>query len=507
MLRINRIIILVLVIGLSIGYGLLNTKPGWADENRSVTRDYDNSQGVSHRVIYHPNLDVKVWVDKGEGALYHPGEDIKVYFRASHDCYVVLYDIDTRGYVHLLYPTDTGDDPYVEGGRVYRIPNRLDDYDLTVDGPNGVEYIQVVASLEPIDYPNFPGAYSEENEEIYAYKLDGEDPYEFMEDINSEIVSSDYAADVCIFNVEYPHPKWYYWPEVVYVDRPVDLVWGGAYFGYPWGVEVWIDGVFYGITPLTIPALVVGRHYCSFWFHGGWIWRDWFHVRYDHILRVWPDCGDRYRYVEERFVEKSYRAEKAKRRRGAEESGGLVKPVQYRERERVAKMDASRLERDKEYKKDQPTKRRGTENRLNPSRLSDDVKSRRTDKEIKQREIRKVPLSKRSLSLPERKIEEKEIRPVDRKPRKIEREYENSDSRGKSLTPERIRKNDNPKPKAKTEKIERQDREQKTTKPATIQRAPVKTENTAPRQPQGTERSQPTKGGETRGDKSQGRRR
>jgi len=507
MLRINKIIIMVLVIGLSMGYGLFNTRPGWADENQDVTRDYGDSHGVSHRVIDHPYLDVKVWVDKGEGAIYHPGEDIKVYFRASHDCYVVLYDIDTRGYVHLLYPTDTGDDPYVEGGRVYRIPNRMDDYDLTVDGPNGVEYIQAVASLEPIDYPNFPGAYSEENEEIYAYKLDGEDPYEFMEAINAEITSSDYAADVCIFNVEYSHPKWYYWPEVAYMDRPVDLVWGGVYFGDPWGVEVWIDGVFYGITPITIPALMVGRHYCSFWFNGGWIWRDWFDVRHDHITREWPDCWDRYRYVRDRYVEKSYRAEKAKRRRGDEESGGLVKPVQNRDRGRVANMDASRIGRDKEYKKDQTTRRRETDSRLSPSRLSEDVKSRTTDKEMERREIRKVPLSERSLSLPDRRIEEKEIRPMDRKPIRIERENENSGSRRYPLTPESIRKNDNPKPEAKAEKIERPNREQKTTRPATIQRAPVKTENTTTRSSHGTERSQPTKGGEAKGDRSQGRRR
>ena len=505
MLKTKRLMAIILAISLICWLGLFLAETSLASQSPGAVRDYDDTYGVKHRVIDYPYLDVKVWVDKGEGATYRPGEDIKVYFRASRDCYVVIYDVDTRGYIHLLYPTDREDDPYVEGGRVYRIPDRFDNYDLTVDGPDGVEYIQAVASLEPIDYPNFPGAYSSEDEEIYAYKLDGEDPFEFMADINNEITSYDYASDVCIFNVEYPHPKWYYWPEVVYVNRPVGLVWGGAYFGYPWGVEVWIDGVFYGITPLTISALVVGRHYYSFWFHGGWIWRDWFHVRHDHIIRVWPDCGDRYRYVEERFVEKSYRAEKAKRRRGAEGTGGLVKPVQYRDKGRVAKMDASRWERDKEYKKDQPTKRRGTENRLSPSRLSDDVKSRRTNKEIERRGIRRSTLSERNTSTTERKIKAKEIRSVDRKPRKIEREYKRFDSKGKSITPERVRKNDNPRPKA--EKIERQNREQRTTKPATIQRAPVKTENTAPRQSQGTERSRATKGGEAKGDRSQGRRR
>lgn len=249
MLKTNAIILMTFVIGLSAPFGLFGTQSSLADESRGMVQDYDNSYGVKHRVISQPYLDVKVWVDKEEGTTYHAGENIKVYFRASHDCYVVIYDIDTRGYVNLLYPTDSGDDSYVEGGRVYRIPDRFDDYDLTIDGPDGVEYIQAVASPEPIDYPNFPGAYSSENEEIYAYKLEGEDPFEFMTDINNEISPDDYASDVCIFNVEYSHPKWYYWPEGGYAERPVDVVWGGVYFGNPWGVEVWIDGVFYGSPP------------------------------------------------------------------------------------------------------------------------------------------------------------------------------------------------------------------------------------------------------------------
>ena len=348
MLRNNKLIATILIFSASLFFG----KISFADsQGGSIIHDHDPPHEVSHRVIHDPYLDIEVWVDKGEGATYYPGEEIKIYFRASRDCYVVIYNINTRGYVSLLYPYDGDDDYYVEGGRTYRIPDRFDDYDLTVDGPPGTEYIQAVASFDPVSVPNFPGLYDYDGE-IYAYNLDGEDPFEFMEAINQEIVSYDYASDVCIFNVEYEHPRWYYWPREVYVNRPVDVVWGGVYIDYPWGVEVWIDGVFYGITPITIPALVVGRHWFSFWYHGCWIWRDWYWIRRDRTVRLWADCGHRHRHVRERFVEKSYRAEKAKRRRGIGESSGFVKPLDFSKKKGLALAEKSRVGETHRYKKE-----------------------------------------------------------------------------------------------------------------------------------------------------------
>ena len=348
MLKNNRLMPIILILSVSLFFGKIGFAGG---EGGSIIHDYDDQYQVSHRVIHDPYLDIEVWVDRGEGATYYPGEEIKIYFRASRDCYVVIYNINTRGYVNLLYPYDGDDDYYVEGGRTYRIPDRFDDYDLTVDGPPGTEYIQAVASFDPVSVPNFPGLYDYDGE-IYAYNLDGEDPFEFMDAINQEIVSYDYASDVCIFNVEYEHPRWYYWPRVVYVDRPVDVVWGGVYIEYPWGVEVWIDGVFYGITPITIPALVVGRHWFSFWYHGCWIWRDWFWIRRDYTVRVWADCDYRYRWVKERFVEKSYRAEKAKRRRGIGERSGFVEPLDFSKKKRLVLAEKSRVGETHRYKKE-----------------------------------------------------------------------------------------------------------------------------------------------------------
>jgi hypothetical protein len=352
MLTMRKLTGVALVFSLCLCAGSLWGTKSLADpQGEGMVGQYDDQ--ASHRVIHQPYLDVEIWVDRGEGATYYPGEEIKVYFRASRDCYVVIYGINTRGYTYLLYPYDKYDDYYIEGGRTYRIPDRFDDYNLTVDGPEGTEYIQAVASFDPVSVPNFPGLFDyDEDEEIYTYSLDGEDPFEFMEDVNQEIVSSDYASDVCMFNVEYEHPEWYYWPQRIYVNRPVDVVWGGVYIDDPWGVEVWIDGVFYGITPITIPALVVGRHWCSFWYRGCWIWRDWFWIRRDHTFRLWADCGHRHRHVRERFVEKSYREEKAKKRRGIDQSGGFVKPFDFSKRKRLVLAEKSRVSESQKYERE-----------------------------------------------------------------------------------------------------------------------------------------------------------
>lgn len=426
MLRINKLMWVILVFSLYFSTSLFLGTKSFADpQGDKIVHDYDDQYGVDHRVIHQPYLDIEVWVDKGEGATYYPGEKIKVYFKASRDCYVVLYNIDTKGYVSLLYPNDRSDDCYVEGGRTYRIPDRLDDYDLTVDGPEGTEYMQAVASFDPVALPNFPGLSEEYNndEEIYAYRLDEEDPFEFMETINGEIVSNDYASDVCIFNVEYEHPRWYYWPQEVYVDRPVDVMLGGVYFDYPWGVEVWIDGVFYGLTPITIPYLVIGRHWATFWYSGCWIWRDWFWVREGCTDRIWPHCDQRYRYVKDRFVEKSYRDEKANRRRGVAEERGFVKRLTLDENRRLTRVEKARTYGNtREFKNESRTieKREITKYK------------RETPRSIERRQREKEPKSQFRSEEKVRIIKSTKERPQIREKRRIEEKNRVSEGKPRS---------------------------------------------------------------------------
>jgi len=99
-------------------------------------------------------LDVDVWINKDEGGVYRPGESMRVYFRSTADGYVLVFNVDTEGYIHLVYPYGPEDPPFVEGARAYRIPSRSDPYDLVADGPPGIEYVVAVAS--PFPFQNLP---------------------------------------------------------------------------------------------------------------------------------------------------------------------------------------------------------------------------------------------------------------------------------------------------------------------------------------------------------------
>lgn len=308
MLKILKLILALLVLTLTF-------KPAFAQ-----SPEEDEYQGMAQqRIIHTPNqgLDIDVWINKGEGSTYHPGDDIRIYFRASRDCYVVVYNLDTRGYVNVLYPYSSEDDRYVEGGRVYGIPGRYDDYSLTVDGPSGVEYIQAVASYEPLSLPHWSDYYREGTEpaDVRTLRMDeDEDPYVFMEWVNHQInPSPDYVTDVTNLYVRYPHPQWYYWPhQYWHYSDPFPYYLGSVYFWAPFGVEVYIDGVFYGIAPITIPAIIVGRHYVTYYYNGCRVWNNYVYVEKSKTVRVDAKINQRIKYVSEDPVKKEYRSWKEK---------------------------------------------------------------------------------------------------------------------------------------------------------------------------------------------------
>ncbi len=98
-------------------------------------------------------LEARVWTSRGDDAVYRNGQRVHIKFETSDDAYVVVYNIDARGGVHVLYPIEPGDDGHVRGRRAYHLPPPGADIDFVVDGPEGVEYLAIVASRYPIRDP------------------------------------------------------------------------------------------------------------------------------------------------------------------------------------------------------------------------------------------------------------------------------------------------------------------------------------------------------------------
>ena len=149
-------------------------------------------------------LVVDVWTDAGEGSVYHIGDPIQVHFRASRDCYVLVYNLDTEGHFHLLYPYHRTDPHWVSAGREYVLPGAHSSYVMNIEGPPGVEYIQALASLEPFqqlpEWMDPDWAPAEEDLSNPNWRDEGlvvGDPFVGMERINRGILPYDCDEEDC----------------------------------------------------------------------------------------------------------------------------------------------------------------------------------------------------------------------------------------------------------------------------------------------------------------------
>lgn len=107
-------------------------------------------EGTTQKVtpISRTTIHVEVWLNKQCSSAFYPGEKAVIYFRTDADGYVTLYDIDTQGKVLIIFPNRETPDNFVKAGQVYQIPAQQADYDLIVEGPEGIEYIEAVASTD-----------------------------------------------------------------------------------------------------------------------------------------------------------------------------------------------------------------------------------------------------------------------------------------------------------------------------------------------------------------------
>ena len=226
--------------------------------------------------------EVDVWVDNDDG-IYYEGETIRIFFQASQDCYVAIYSIDTRGDVNLIFPAERYESGRIQGGELYAIPSDYEDYDLVVTGPEGIEHIVAVASDKPIDIPNwYNGAPIN-----CDYNDDRED---FIDYINDRYFTCSQSGCDRVFDQEAIYikvPEYYYKPVYVpdswYSYPNYSLV----YIDYPYGGEIYIDGIFFGIAPLYIPRVYWGWHWFTIYDRYGYCWES--HIQVNNINEIYID--------------------------------------------------------------------------------------------------------------------------------------------------------------------------------------------------------------------------
>ena len=92
-------------------------------------------------------LTVKVWTERKQ---YKHGENITVYVQGNRNFYARIVDISAGGEIIQLIPNDYRKVNFFEGGKVYRIPDKEDRFELKVSPPYGEDQIVVYASEAPL---------------------------------------------------------------------------------------------------------------------------------------------------------------------------------------------------------------------------------------------------------------------------------------------------------------------------------------------------------------------
>jgi hypothetical protein len=104
-----------------------------------------NSRGTMSSV---GDLDVSIRLIGGEGSVLMPGRDINLTFQTNANAYVIVYNIDSEGYVHLLHPAD-GRPRIASGKKIYFLPEQGKGIIWEVGDRTGIEYIHAIAVENP----------------------------------------------------------------------------------------------------------------------------------------------------------------------------------------------------------------------------------------------------------------------------------------------------------------------------------------------------------------------
>ena len=123
-----------------------------AEAQVSNLRESPRSGGTTTRQLVEVDrslINMKIWMNKSCGSPYYHNEKALIYFTTDVDGYITLYDIDTQGNVLVIFPNRHTPDNFVKAGQTLQLPAVEAGYDLIVEGPEGIEYIEGVASTNP----------------------------------------------------------------------------------------------------------------------------------------------------------------------------------------------------------------------------------------------------------------------------------------------------------------------------------------------------------------------
>ena len=250
-------------------------------------------------------LKVEVWTDKGNDAVYQPGDAMQVRARVNSDAYLLVYEIDSDGFVHVIFPS-RGEDNRAPGDQTLNIPDASSDRELVVENNTGLDYMVAIASRNPFD--NLPwylrqedatgdamGYVNQPQADEEGVTTDGRivgDPFVAMERIRRRVVAvpNDASSFATAYTSYYVHEQVQY-PRYICNDchRPGHWSWWDGWdpyystcsvvdFHVNWS-WVWGPSYWYGYVPYYVYSYRPGCAPQWRWPGGSWCssWDGWNH--------------------------------------------------------------------------------------------------------------------------------------------------------------------------------------------------------------------------------------
>ncbi len=214
MKRVTRLLLITLIFSLLLGISVSYAGP------------------TAKVIIVNPRPGFKVSVSVPKQT-YYVGENIKIYIRPTSNCYVAVYDIDTRGVARLIFPNKYSPSNYLNGGATYVLPDRST-YSLQVGGPPGTEQILVIASKSPTIIP--PAVFEKAKRSLFPSVASSPSS---LKSFISKVISV------------IPNNLWTVGSTTFYVRERVQNA-TLTVSSVPSGASVYLDGIYRGKTPVTL---------------------------------------------------------------------------------------------------------------------------------------------------------------------------------------------------------------------------------------------------------------
>ncbi|HHO56804.1 MAG TPA: DUF4384 domain-containing protein [Trueperaceae bacterium] len=196
-----------------------------------------------------PSFSAEVWVDKDPSGnatpSYNIGENIRIGVKVSEDAYIYLFSIHANGVIDQILPNrydNAGKSNYLKANRSKYFPHNDAPYTFSVDGPEGLDKVFVVASKKPLNTNQLANFETDPN---FASSNIGQQGFaETLSIIVKPKEQSSWVTDTALFNVGRANTSRY---GTIKIDSS------------PSGAAAYVDGQFVGYTPVRYGTTTGGH--------------------------------------------------------------------------------------------------------------------------------------------------------------------------------------------------------------------------------------------------------